>query len=98
MRKTLEELRKTLTSHKSELEERYKVKDIGLFGSYVKNEQKKSSDIDVLVEFKETPTLIKFVNLENYLSDLLELKVDLVMKKALKPHIGRAILEEVTII
>ncbi len=98
MRKTLEELRKTLTSHKSELEKRYKVREIGLFGSYVKNEQKKSSDVDVLVEFKETPTLIKFVNLENYVSDLLELNVDLVMKRALKPNIGKAILEEVTLI
>jgi len=98
MRKTLEELKKTLTSHKLELEERYKVGEIGIFGSYVKNEQKKASDVDILVEFKEPPTLVKFVNLENYLSDLLEVKVDLVMKKALKPHIGRAILEEVTII
>jgi hypothetical protein len=96
--KAFEEIRKTLASHKSELQKRYKVKEIGIFGSYVKNEQKKTSDIDILVEFKETPTLIKFINLENYLSDLLGIKVDLVMKRALKPNIGKVILEEVAYI
>ena len=93
--KTIEEIRRILSSHKSELHKRYKIKEIGIFGSYIKNEQRKTSDIDILVEFGETPTLIKFVNLENYLSDLLKVKVDLVMKRALKPNIGRVILKEV---
>jgi len=47
-----------------------------------------------LLNLKKTPTLIKFVNLENYLSDLLEVKVDLVMKKALKPNIGKVMLRD----
>lgn len=96
--KEFQDIREILADHKPELETKYKVKEIGIFGSYVKNEQEKTSDVDVLVEFKETPTLIKFVNLENYLSGLLGIKVDLVMKKALKPNIGRVILEEVVFV
>lgn len=98
MDKTLQDLKKILKKHKSELEERYKIKEIGIFGSYVKNKQKATSDIDILVEFKDTPTLIKFINLENYLSDLLDIKVDLVIKRSLKPNIGREILKEVVFV
>jgi hypothetical protein len=90
-----EKIREILAGHKLELRKRYKVKEIGVFGSYIKNKQKQVSDIDILVDFKEMPTLIKFINLENYLSDLLGVKVDLVMKKALKPNIGKVILDEV---
>jgi len=96
--KEFQDIKEMLADHKSELEAKYKLKEIGIFGSYVKNKQRKTSDLDVLVEFKETPTLIKFVNLENYLSGLLGVKVDLVMKKALKPNIGRVILEEVVFV
>ena len=77
------------------VKEKYKVKEIGIFGSYVKNKQKKGSDLDILVEFEEVPSLIEFVEMENFLSDRLKIKVDLVMKKALKPHIGKEILKEV---
>lgn len=78
-----------------ELKERYHVSYLGVFGSYVRGEQKPGSDLDVLVEFSKTPTIFKFVNLENYLSDALGVKVDLVMKDALKPNIGKCILSEV---
>lgn len=96
--KTLEEMKRILTSHKIELQKRYKVKEIGLFGSYVKNEQKKTSDIDILVEYSEVPDLITFIDLQNYLSELLDVRVDLVMKRALKPNIGTRILQEVVYI
>jgi len=96
--KTVKGIMEILTSHKPELQKRYKIKEIGIFGSYVENKQKSTSDIDILVDFKETPTLIKFINCENYLSELLGTKVDLVMKRALKPNIGKVILEEVTYI
>ncbi|MBW4578731.1 MAG: nucleotidyltransferase family protein [Tildeniella nuda ZEHNDER 1965/U140] len=66
-----------------------------MFGSYIRQEQTKNSDIDVLVEFSETPSLLKFVNLENYLSDNLGVQVDLVHKAGLKPRIGERILAEV---
>ncbi|MBT4504308.1 MAG: nucleotidyltransferase family protein [Gemmatimonadetes bacterium] len=73
---------------------RYSVKALELFGSYVREEQVEGSDLDILVEFQETPGLLKFIELENYLSDFLGVEVDLVMKDALKPRIGRRILEE----
>jgi len=66
-----------------------------MFGSCVKNEQHETSDVDLLVEFDEAIDLFTFVNLKNYLSDLLNVNVDLVMKKALKPKIGQRILREV---
>lgn len=93
--KTIEEIKKILGANKSKLYEEYKVKEIGIFGSYVRNEQKEKSDIDILVEFYETPDLITFIDLENFLSHLLRTKVDLVMKRALKPNIGKKIIEEV---
>ena len=71
------------------------MKTIGVFGSYVRGEQKRESDIDVLVEFEEPVGLFEFMDLEAYLTGLLDVKVDLVSKKALKPHIGQHILEEV---
>jgi predicted nucleotidyltransferase len=78
-----------------ELKEKYHVSYLGVFGSYVRGEQKPESDLDILVEFSRTPTIFKFVNLENYLSEALGVKVDLVMKDALKPNIGKHILNEV---
>jgi uncharacterized protein len=93
--KTLEEIKQWLAQHRALLQERYKVRELGVFGSYVRQEQTETSDIDVLVEFSETPSLLKFINLENYLSDNLGVKVDLVHKAGLKPRIGERILAEV---
>jgi len=77
------------------LSERYKVQELGVFGSYVRQEQRDDSDLDILVTFSEAPSLLKFIELENYLSDVFGVKVDLVMKDALKPAIGKEILKEV---
>lgn len=93
--KTLEEIKQWLIQNKPLLQERYTVQELGIFGSYVRQEQTEASDVDVLVEFSETPSLLKFINLENYLSDNLEVKVDLVHKAGLKPRIGERILAEV---
>ena len=93
--KTLDEIKQGLLLHKAVLQERYKVKELGVFGSYVRKEQTEASDVDVLVEFSETPSLLKFINLENYLSDNLGVKVDLVHKRGLKPRLGERILAEV---
>lgn len=95
--KTFEELKTTLSAHKKELSEKYAVREIGIFGSYVRGEQKKKSDVDVLVKFEESAnlSLLDFIGLENYLSDVLGVKVDLVEKNALKPRIGKHVLEEV---
>ena len=83
-----------LRAHLPELRERYGVCELRLFGSCLRGEQRKRSDLDVLVEFDRVPSLFEFVRLERYLSELLKIKVDLVMKSALKPTIGRYILEE----
>jgi uncharacterized protein len=91
---TLEKLKATLASHKQKLKENYKVDEIGLFGSYVRNEQHSKSDVDVLVTFTETPDLFQFIELENYLTDLLGVKVDLVMKEGIKPRLKDRILSE----
>lgn len=92
---SLDHLLARLRAHLPELRERYGVRTLGVFGSYVREEQRGSSDLDVLVEFDRTPTLLEFVDLQYHLSDLLGVKVDLVMKRALKPAIGRRILAEV---
>jgi len=91
----LEEIKKVLKENKTILSNEFKIKEIGLFGSYLRDEAKEDSDIDVLVEFNKTVGLLEFIALENHLSDTLGIKVDLVMKSALKPRIGRHILEEV---
>lgn len=93
--KTLAEIQQWLVLNKPALQARYSVKELGIFGSYVRQEQTEASDVDVLVEFSEVPGLLKFIDLENYLSDHLGVKVDLVHKKGLKPRIGRQILAEV---
>jgi len=93
--KTIEEVKEVLARYKPELQKRYKVKEIGIFGSYVKGKQRKSSDLDILIDFYEKPDLFTFVEIENFLSEKLKVKVDLVMKSALKPYIGKIILREV---
>jgi hypothetical protein len=96
--KTLNSMKKILEQHKNELRNKFKVKEIGIFGSLVKGEAGKKSDVDILVEFAEPVGIFEFMDLEDYLKQLLGTKVDLVSKKALKPHIGEQILKEVVYI
>ena len=92
----LEIWKQILREHLPDLKEGYGVQRLWLFGSYVRGEQRKRSDLDILVEFDERSlTLLQFVALQDYLSDLLSVKVDLVMKTALKPAIGKRILQEI---
>lgn len=93
--KNIEEIKKILNKNKSQFQKSFKVKEIGIFGSYIKNEQTKKSDLDILVEFESPIDFFDYIELEEYLTVLLGIKVDLVMKKALKPNIGRSILKEV---
>ena len=93
--KTIKEIEKIIQSHRQELNEKYGLVAIGLFGSYVRGDQDSKSDLDVLVEVRRPMGFVKFIRLENYLSQLLGVKVDLVTQKALKPHIGQRILQEV---
>lgn len=92
--KELEEIKKILEGHRSIIEKQFKVKEIGIFGSYVRGKQEDKSDIDILVEFFEPIGFFTFLDLEEYITKLLGVKVDLVSKKALKPRIGKYILQE----
>jgi predicted nucleotidyltransferase len=94
-RRSLEETLAVLRTHLPELQERYGVRSLGLFGSLVRGEERSRSDIDVLVEFGRAPTFFQFIALEDDLTRLLGAQVDLVMKSALRPRIGERILSEV---
>ena len=85
----------TLRRHRHMLSERYHVESLGVFGSYVRNEQHDGSDLDLLVTFKQTPSLFTLVALQDELSELLGTPVDVVLKTSLKPRIGQHILREV---
>ena len=98
MRKSLDEIKEILKKHERELREKYGIKEIGIFGSYLREEAREESDLDILVEFEKPIGFFKFLELEEYLSNLTGIKVDLVSKKALKPHIGKYILKEVVIV
>jgi len=77
--RSLDDIKKILQQHKPELSEMWKVRSLGIFGSYVRGEARKSSDLDLLVEIDDPKMgLLKFIALENYLSDLLGIKVNLV--------------------
>ncbi len=88
------EIGKTLKRCKSTLNERFKVKEIGVFGSYVRGEESKESDVDILVEFYE-PVGWEFIDLKEFLEEALGKMVDLVTVRALKPQFKDKILEEV---
>jgi len=92
--KSKEEILKTIKKELPSLKEKFKVRSIGLFGSYAREEQTTVSDIDMLVEFEAPVGFFKFIELENYLSEKLGAKVDLVTPDALKPLIKPHIMEE----
>ena len=100
MKKSAEKIIRILKAHEKEIRDKYRVRQIGLFGSYRRGDQKKGSDVDILVDFYPDSgmDLITFVELEDFLSAILGMKVDLVMKSALKPRLGKHILKEVEFI
>ncbi len=91
---TLESLSEILRSVLPRLQREYGVTLLEMFGSYVRGEAKPESDLDLLVEFSLPPTLFEFVSLEDELSGLLGIPVDLVMKDGLKPAIGERVRQE----
>lgn len=90
----LEGLRHILSQEMPRLRECYGVESLGLFGSRVRGDANPDSDLDILVRFREVPGLLRLVELENQLSDLLGLRVDLALADCLKPNIGKQILSE----
>ncbi len=97
-RPSLEDIVKVLRGRLPLLREQYGVKSLAVFGSYAKGGQRRGSDLDILVEFERAPTLFGFVDLEEELSRLVGVRVDLVSRKALKGEIGSRILEEAIVL
>ena len=91
----LQKIKEIIKQDKKQLEVNYKVKKIGIFGSYIRGKSNSKSDLDILVEFTEPIGLFKFMDLEEHLQEKLQVKIDLVSKKALRPYIGKYILKEV---
>ena len=98
MSPSLEEIRRIIRTHRSELADRFGVAEIGVFGSCVKGRATKESDIDILVSLEPQIGFFKFMELEETLTKWLGRQVDLVSKPALKPRIGKKILEEAVMI
>jgi predicted nucleotidyltransferase len=93
--KSHQEIERTLRRHLPELRRRFRVRRIGVFGPVVRGEQRGRSDLDILVEYSETPSLLAIVALKRHLAELLGEKVDLVPASALKPAYRQTILSEV---
>lgn len=92
--KNLKDIKRILELHKEEFRIKYGVKRIGIFGSYIRGEQRKGSDIDILVEFERPVSLLKVVSLENYLNDLLEMRVDVVPMEDVRTELQDEIFRE----
>ncbi len=94
---SIDEIRNILRNQKPILAEKYGVEILGIFGSYVRHEQRPDSDLDILIELDRPPkiSLIGLVELEDHLSQVLGVKVDIAIKSNLKKHIGKHILQEV---
>jgi len=95
--KPTNEIIKVLNTNKEELKSKYKVKAIRIFGSYAKGEQKETSDIDIIVDFEEYPTLIEFLRIQEELENLLGVKVDLLTEESISPFIKPYIKEVIEI-
>lgn len=93
---TLTEVRNIIKENKSRLNDLGIIR-IGIFGSYIKGRESENSDIDILIDLEKPPKidLLEIIDLENKLSEQLGTKVDLVLKSALRPSIGKQIMDEV---
>ncbi len=93
--KKLEKLKEIIKQNRQELEEKFKVKSIAIFGSYARGEQNEKSDIDVLVDFKE-PVGFLFIHLADFLEKNLGVRVDLITPEAIKPNRQKYITRDLT--
>ncbi len=98
VRRDLNFIVSSIQNMKPVLREKYHVKTIGVFGSYVRNEQTADSDVDILIELSSPIGLFAFMKMERELSEVLKISVDLVMRSTLKPRIGEGILQEVIMV
>jgi len=93
--KNINEIITKLKELKPDIEKKFNITELGVFGSFARNEQNEESDIDILVDYKDGTSLLTLGGLQYMLSTLFNTKVDIVMKKSLKKRIGKQILSEV---
>lgn len=91
---TLSQVKRIIRHNRATLYDRDKVQRIGLFGSYSRGDTHCGSDLDVLVEFYEPVSLLQLVSLENFLSDIVGIKVDVVPKEDIRVELKDRILRE----
>jgi predicted nucleotidyltransferase len=92
--KTLDEIKTIIRQHRDVLAERYGVAVVGIFGSYVREEQGQQSDIDLLADILRPISLLELVGAELYLNEILGAKVDLVPKRDVREELRETILRE----
>jgi uncharacterized protein len=92
--KNLNEIRQILSVQKKFLCEKYQITELGVFGSYARGEQTDASDVDILVDYQVAPTFVMLVELRDYLSEIFDLKVDIVTKNGLNSRIRNRVLAE----
>jgi len=95
--KTIKEIKEILERNREKLEKEYNIKSIKIFGSYVEGKQKEKSDVDLIVDFKKTPTFIELIKIEEEISKLLDTKVDLLTEEGISPYI-KPYIKEVNIL
>jgi predicted nucleotidyltransferase len=95
--KTIKEIKEILERNREKLEKEYNIKSIKIFGSYAEGKQKEKSDIDLIVDFKKTPTFIELIKIEEEISKLLDTKVDLLTEEDISPYI-KPYIKEVNIL
>lgn len=93
--KTLKNMRDVLVKYQDTVRKEFKAEIVGVFGSYSRNEQKKTSDVDILVRFLDGATLFDLVGLGEFVEEKLKVKADIVSERAIRPELKEKILKEV---
>ncbi|WP_444548005.1 nucleotidyltransferase family protein [Candidatus Magnetomonas plexicatena] len=91
---TLEHIKKILDEHRDILKLEYKIDEIAIFGSCARGQQRRESDIDLLAVFEESVSLLDLVGAEQFLSEILNAKIDLIPKESIRPELKDIILKE----
>ena len=93
--RSLDDILALLREHLPGIARKYHVRSLRVFGSYVRGAARKGSDLDILVEYSQPPDIFRFMDLEEELSAIAGIKVELTSTGALRGNIGRRILQEV---
>ncbi len=91
----LEEIKSILIQFKPVIEQKYHITALGIFGDYVKGNESDNNEVNILVDYVEPPSLLDLVDMEYFLTDLLQIKADIISKNGLKGARRERILSEV---